>query len=142
MANVEELKQQELDKLKGKEEVYDLEQLVLDGTAARFPVKIKLPHQKEDGTFELVEVGALVRPLSNIEWNNAVRIAQNDFTTTVEIELVKMALYTKDGEQMPPRVIESMANGGVIELVNLITEISGIDIEKNMRQARMMGFST
>jgi len=139
MADIEKLKQEELDSLN---DVYDLEQLVLDGTAARFPVKIKLPHQKSDGTFELVEVGALVRPLTNIEWNNAVRIAQNDFTTTVEVELVKMALYTKDGKQMPVRVIESMANGGIIELVNLITEISGIDIEKNMRQARMMGFST
>ena len=55
---------------------------------------------------------------------------------------MKKALYTRGGEQMPPAIVEALPNGVVIELVKLISEVSGVDYEANLKMAKeMMGFS-
>lgn len=126
------------------EEVYDLETLITDGKDARFPVQFKYPKQNEDGTLRMVTAGALIRPLTNIEWNNAAKMKRSpNSKTTNEVELLKKAMYTKDGKQMPPELVEAIPNGVVIELVKLVSEVSGVDYEGNLKMAKdlMMGFS-
>ena len=141
MSNVDELKKAELEALT-EEEVVDLETLIVEGTDARYPIKIMFPRQKEDGTMEMVKAGAFLRPLSNVEWNMATQIRRNPKSgTTNEVELLKMALYNLNGELYSPQVIASMPNGVVLELVEKLSEISGIDLEKNRKLAKdMIGF--
>ena len=81
----------------------------------------------------------MIRPLTNVEWNNAARIARKNFTTTNEIELLKVALYTKDGEPFPKELVEKLPNGVVIKLVQMLGEISGVEVtEENMKLAKEM----
>ena len=142
MTDINRLKEEELRQL-NDEEVFDLETLITDGKDARFPVKFKFPKQQEDGTYKLVNAKALLRPLTNIEWNNASRFKRspNDKTTN-EVELLKKALYTTEGKQMPPELVEAIPNGVVLTLVTKVAEISGVDVDENMKLAKeMMGFS-
>ena len=144
MTNVDKLKEEELKNLQEDEELFDLEELVTGGKDVRVPVKIIYPkYNEETGEVEMVPTGALLRPLSNVEWNNCTRLnrAPNSKTSN-EVELLKKALYKPNGEQMPPMVVEAMPNGIVIELVKEVSRISGIDIKANMELAKKMaGFS-
>ena len=127
-------KAEELIKLSEEEEIFNLESLITDGADARVPIEIKFP--TKTGT---KRAAAMIRPLTNVEWNNAIRIARKNFTTTNEIELLKIALYTKDGEPFPKELVEKIPNGVVIKLVQILSEISGIEItEENMKMAKEM----
>ena len=140
MTNVDELLEEELQNLQVDEEVYDLETLITDGRDAKIPIVIEYP--RKDGV--MVKAGALIRPLTNVEWNNATRLRRNpNDTTTNELELVKKALYTKSGEQFPPELVTDMPNGVIMELVKEIAKISGVNLQskENIRMAKeMMGF--
>ena len=141
MNDVNKLIDDELSAL-NNDEVFDLEALITDGADARVPVKITFPKQEPDGTIRMVQAGAMIRPLTNLEWNNAVRKKKQGLSTTDEVELLKMALYTMKGEQMPSEVVEKIPNGVTIELVKEVARISGVDIEANLRLARdIVGFS-
>ena len=127
-------KAEELIKLSEEEEIFNLESLITDGADARVPIEIKFP--TKTGT---KRAAAMIRPLTNVEWNNAIRIARKNFTTTNEIELLKIALYTKEGEPFPKELVEKIPNGVVIKLVQILSEISGIEItEENMKMAKEM----
>ena len=127
-------KAEELIKLSEEEEIFNLESLITDGADARVPIEIKFP--TKTGT---KRAAAMIRPLTNVEWNNAIRIARKNFTTTNEIELLKIALYTKDGEPFPKKKKKKIPNGVVIKLVQTLSEISGIEItEENMKMAKEM----
>jgi len=145
MTDIEKLKEAELMQLteEEEEEIYDLESLVTDGANARFPVKFKYPKQEPDGSLRMVNAGALIRPLTNVEWNNCVRMKRTpNSKTSNEVELLKKALYNTNGEQMNPKVVESLPNGVALELVKLVSEISGVDYDENLKMAKeMMGFS-
>lgn len=143
MTDVNKLKEEELAMLSNEEEeIFDLESLVTDGADAKIPIVIKYP---KDG--KTVKAGALIRPLTNVEWNNATRLSRNQklvTKTTNEIELVKMALYTRNDEQFPAKAVEALPNGVILELVKQIAHISGVEInsEENIKLAKeMMGFS-
>lgn len=143
MTNVEELREKELESLSkqehdtDEEEIFDLETLITDGEDARIPVIVKFPKNGKT-----VKAAALIRPLTNVEWNNCVRIKRKPSeNTTNEVEVLKKALYTKDGKQFPPKIIENMPAGVALELMNEVSRISGIDTEKNMKMAKdMVGF--
>ena len=125
-----------------EDDVFDLEALITDGADARVPIRITFPKQEPDGTIRMVQAGAMIRPLTNVEWNNATRKKKNNNSTTDEVELLKKALYTMKGEQMPPEIVEKIPNGVTIELVKEVARISGVDIEANLKLAReMVGFS-
>lgn len=142
MTNVDKLKKDELIALSDEEEIFDLESLITDGADAKIPIVLKYPKNGKT-----VKAGALIRPLTNVEWNNATRISRsgnNASKTTNEVELVKQALYTRKGEPFPPKLVEDMPNGVVMELVNQIAVISGVELnsEENIRLAKeIMGFS-
>ena len=142
MTDISKLKEEELMQL-NEEEVYDLETLVTDGKDARFPVQIKYPKQMEDGSFRMVNAAAMIRPLTNVEWNNSTRMNRGaNSKTSNEVELLKKALYKTNGEQMPAAVVEALPNGVVQKLVTEVGRISGVDIEENMKVAKeMLGFS-
>ena len=143
MTNVDKLKEKEIAQLSADEELYDLETLITGGQDVRVPVEIMFPkYDKETGEVRMVRAGALLRPLTNIEWNNAASIKKSSYnTTTTEVELLKMALYTPKGNQMPPEIVEAIPNGVVVELVKEVSRISGIDLDANMKLIKEMGFS-
>lgn len=127
-------KTEELIKLAEEEEIFNLESLITDGADARIPIEINFP--TKEGT---KKAAAMIRPLTNVEWNNATRIARKNFTTTNEIELLKMALYTKDGEPFPKELVEKIPNGVIVKLVQKLSEISGVEItEENIKMAKEM----
>ena len=137
MVDISKLKEEELNSL-SEEDVFNLESLIVDGADAKIPITIKFP--RADG--RVVKAAAMIRPLTNIEWNNCVRLNRvpNDNTTN-EVELLKKALYTKEGEQFPPHLVEKIPNGVVLELINELARISGVDVEENMKYAKvMLGF--
>ena len=139
MPDINELREKELKSLtQEEEEIFELETLITDGADARIPVIISYP--RPDG--RIVKGAVLIRPLTNVEWNNAVRFQRKPGdTTTNEVELLKLALYTKDGKQFPPQLVEKLPNGVVLELVKEVSKASGIDWEENIRLAqKMMGF--
>lgn len=142
MTDVDKLREEELRQL-NDDEIFDLEALVTDGVDAKVPIVIKYPKTLEDGTVKMVKAGAMIRPLTNVEWNNSTRLNRStNAKTTNEVELLKKALYTRNGEQMPAKVVEDLPSGVVTELVKEVAVISGIDVEENMRLAKeMLGFS-
>lgn len=127
-------KAEELIKLSEEEEIFNLESLITDGADARIPIEIDFPTKNGKK-----KAAAMIRPLTNVEWNNALRIARKNFKTTNEIELLKMALYTKEGEPFPKELVEKLPNGVVMKLVQTLGEISGIEVtEENMKMAKEM----
>ena len=133
--------EEEIENLSHEEELFDLESLITDGKDAKIPIEITFP--KADGTGE-VKATAMIRPLTNIEVNNATRLGLNkNIDTTYELELLKTGLYTSKGEPFPDELINKIPSGVVNELAREISRVSGIQInnEENMRLAKeMMGF--
>ena len=114
MEDVSKLQEKELIAL-SDDEVFDLESLITDGTDAKVPITIKFPTR--DG--RTVKAAAMIRPLNSVEWNNSTRLNRSKSEkTTNEIELLKKALYTKDGKPFPKDLIEKIPAGVVLEIVN------------------------
>ena len=129
-----DLKTEELMKLSEEEEIFNLESLITDGADARIPIEIDFPTKQGKK-----KAAAMLRPLTNLEWNNAARKSRKNHTTTNEVELLKTALYTKDGEPFPKELVEKLPNGVVIKLVQILGEISGIEVTKeNIKMAKEM----
>ena len=140
MTDIEKLQAEELVNLSEEEEIFDLESLVTDGADARIPITLEYP--KEDGS--MVKAGAMIRPLTNVEWNNVTRFSRKtNPKTTNEVELVKIGLYTKKGEQFPPELVEKLPAGLILKIVEKLAEVSGIDLysKRNLQIAKdMMDF--
>lgn len=139
MTNTDELLQQEIESLSAEEEIFDLESLITDGVDAKIPIVIEFP---KDG--KMVKAGAMIRPLTIVEWNNATRLQRRPSeNTTNEIELVKKALYTRKGDEFPSDLVDKFPTGVVLELVKQIARISGVELnsKENIKMAKeLMGF--
>lgn len=137
MTNIDELKKQELEDLNITEndlEIFELEQLITNGIEEKIPIEITYKNQ----TF-----GALIRPLTSIEWNNAVNKANRRTDTNVETELLKTGLYNKDGSPFNPELIPKLPAGVSSSIMKEIAKVSGVnfDSEENMKLVRkIMGF--
>ena len=133
MAN--DLKQREIESLSSEEmEILDLEKLITDGVNAKIPMEI---------TYNNKKFGVLLRPLTNIEWNNAIQTSIQNKKTTNEVELLKLGLYKIDGNPFPKELISKLPAGISSELMKKLAEISGIQInsEENIKMAKqLMGF--
>ena len=126
--------EEEIERLSEDTELFDLESLITDGVDAKIPVAIEY----QGKTF-----GAMIRPLNNIEWNNATRKALKNDNTSNEVEIVKKALYKKDGSEFPADVVEKLPTGIVNELMKEISRISGVKLntKENMELMKeLMGF--
>ena len=147
MVDVDELKQKELENIKNQdntvdEEVYDLESLILDGIDKRVPIKIVYP--STDGQ-PPKSTTAQIRPVTSVEWNNAMNIGfdKNNKDTNADIEILKVALYNKEGEPFDKTAIKYMPTGVASEISRKIGEISGIRVSQEdqmMVVSKMMGF--
>lgn len=134
MTDVNKLMEEELSNLSNDEEIFDLETLITDGVNAKVPVEINYKGK----TF-----GAILKPLTNPEWNNAIRLGYKNPKTTSEIELLKIGLYHKNGDKFPKDIIENLPAGVIVELAKELARISGItfNMEENVRLAKdMLGF--
>lgn len=133
MPNIEELKQQEIQQIKDNQ-IIELEQLITGGIEEKIPIEINYKGQ----TF-----GALIRPLNSIEWNNATVKAQKNPKTNVELELLKIALYNKDGTEFNPEIIPKLPAGISSTIMKEIARISGVNFnsEDNLKLIKsIMGF--
>jgi hypothetical protein len=139
MSKVDDLKAEELNRLNNNDdEIFDLESLITDGADARFPIIVKFPKGNET-----VEAAAMIRPLTSIELNNLSRTSRGSNVSNFGVELLKLALYTKDGKEFPVDLLTKIPAGVVNELCNEIYRISGITVDKaeNMKLAKqMLGF--
>lgn len=134
MTDIDKLKEEELATLSMDNEVLDLESLITDGVNAKVPVEI---------TYDGKKYGAILKPLTNPEWNNATRIGLKDPNTSSEIELLKRGLYTRNDKKFPAAVLEELPAGVVSELAKELARISGIsfNMEENVKLAKdMLGF--
>ena len=136
MTDIEKLQAEELANLANDEEIFDLESLVTDGADARIPITVEYP--RKDGS--MASAGAMIRPLTNVEWNNATRLSRKGTGTTNEVELVKIGLYTKKGEQFPPELVEKLPAGLILKLVEELARVSGIDLynKRNLKIAKTL----
>lgn len=137
MTNIDELKKQELDNLNITEndlEIYELEQLITNGIEEKVPIEINYNGQ---------EFGAMIRPLTSIEWNNATTKANRNPQTNIEVELLKLALYNKDGTEFNKELIPKLPAGVSSTIMKEIANISGVNFnsEENVKLIRkIMGF--
>lgn len=139
MVDVNKLKEEELENLEKKEEevIYDLESLILDGVDSKIPIVIDFPTSTG-----IKKVGALIKPLTAVEWNNAIRLANKLKDSTSEIEIVKIGLFSKDGEAFSYDLIMKMPSGVVKDIFYKIADVSGVKFseqEIGILEA-MMGF--
>ena len=135
MVNIDELKQKEIENITTEElEVFELETLITNGIEEKVPIEITY----RDKTF-----GAMLRPLTSVEWNNATAKANNTPNTNVEVELLKIGLYNKDGTPFPQELISKLPAGISSQLMKELGRISGVnfDSEENIKLVRkIMGF--
>ena len=134
MTDIKKLQEEELNSLSVDTEVLDLESLITDGVNAKVPVEI---------TYKGKNYGAILKPLTNPEWNNATRIGLGNTKSSSELELLKRGLYTKNDKKFPAEIIEKLPAGVVMELAKELARISGISInvEDNVKLAKeMLGF--
>lgn len=134
MTDIKKLQEEELNSLSVDTEVLDLESLITDGVNAKVPVEI---------TYKGKTYGAILKPLTNPEWNNATRIGLGNTKSSSELELLKRGLYTKNDKKFPAEIIEKLPAGVVMELAKELARISGISInvEDNVKLAKeMLGF--
>ena len=142
MVDIEKLKNEEFENIMQAEvddELYTLEQLILEGENAKIPVVFNYP--KKNG--EIVEVTAKLKPLTDVEAQNARRVAMKVKDTTINLELLKRGLYTKNDVLFPSNLIMKMHVGVVNELVEKLGEISGIKIDEEKSSElvdKLMGF--
>ena len=124
------------------DDVFDLEQLIVDGADARIPLEVEFPFYK-DGELTYKKYGVVIRPLKSSELSNATQIGLRDSSSDVNTEIVKKGLCRKDGTPYPSEVVEKLPAGVINKLTEHICEISGIrrDREANDKLIReMMGF--
>ena len=136
MVDTKKLQQEELDAIENNEieteenTVYDLEKLILDGENAKIPVEISYP--TTDG--KSVKVGAMLKPLTDVETNNAMRAVKKNKDTTFRIEVLKRGLYTADGKPFPAKLIKIMYSGVSAQLADKLTELSGVQVDKEQQE--------
>lgn len=136
--SIEEIEQKELEKLSKNEEIFNLEDLILDGIDNKIPITFDYP--LPNGSVK--KMGAMIRPLTASEWNTCSMkaIRQNK---SMAVEVVKLSLMGTNGETIKNELIEKMPVGVITGLFDKISEISGIknnEEEQNKLIMDMMGF--
>lgn len=117
--------------------LFDLETLILEGAETRIPITFDFPTQ--DG---IVQTSAMIRPVTNREWNNAITIARNDLPRFTVLILQKGLLNSK-GDELSEDLIGKIPQGVAEELVKQIQDLSGIKQNKEEQYEltkELMGF--
>lgn len=134
MANIEELKQEELEQLN---ETASLESLITEGADLRIPITFDFP------TINGVKkASAIIKPLSTVEWENAQNYAMKHKKDFV-LKILEKGLLNDDGEQLPFELIKKMPIGVATEIYKRIADVSGVkqDKEEQYRLTKeLLGF--
>lgn len=134
MANIEELKQEELEQLN---ETASLESLITEGADLRIPITFDFPTANG-----VKKASAIIKPLSTVEWENAQNYAiehKKDFV----LKILEKGLLNDDEEQLPFELIKKMPIGVATEIYKRIADVSGVkqDKEEQYRLTKeLLGF--
>ena len=139
MNDIEDLRNEEIEHLSKETDVeYDLETLIIEGEKARIPVEIDYP--MGDKT---VPVTAILKPITNVEVQTALSINRSVRDTTLNIEILKKGLFTKNNEPFPSELIYKMPTGVVDALSQKLMVISGVQTDEEASEEfveKLMGF--
>lgn len=125
------------DKNTETQELFDLETLILEGAETRIPITFDFPTQNG-----IVQTSAMIRPVSNQEWNNAITTARQDLPRFTVLILQK-GLLTSNGEQLSEELLGKIPQGVADQLVRQIQDLSGIKQNKEEQYEltkELMGF--
>ena len=132
MTNLDENIKDEIEHLSQEEEIFELEDLIINGEKKRIPVIVEIPeYNEETGEMIVKKFTARLKPLTNVEVNNARELGLKVKNTTTDVEILKRGLYTKNNTLFPAEFIEALPAGTVEELSLKIAEISGIKFNED-----------
>lgn len=118
-----------------QQEIATLDQLITEGVDALILYKFQYPNTNN-------EVGVKLRPITSAELTEAVT-SFKALGTSVDIEILHMALYNPDNTPVDYETIKKLPAGVVSELAMKIGEISGLKRDKQEESKmvqNMMGF--
>ena len=118
--SVEEEKQKELAHLQQEDEIFELDQIITEGTNAKIPFTFVYPNTTK-------KVGVMVRPLSTNEYQKAV-LTSKRLKTNFLLELARLGVYKMDESKIPEEILESLPAGVITKITNEINRISGVDL--------------
>lgn len=136
--SIEYEKQKELEHLQQEEEIFELDQIISEGTNAKIPFTFIYPNTTR-------KVGVLIRPLSTNEYQNAI-MRSRKLKSNFLIELAKLGIYKMDETEFPEDLLMELPAGVITKITNEINRISGIELIKGSEEVQqklledMMGF--
>jgi len=116
--------EKQIDAQEISEKTVDFETLITEGTKIRIPITFDFPTQNG-----IVKTNAIIRPISNVEWNNALRIGRNNLAEFAVLILQK-GLLTSEGKEISKTLLSQIPTGVADELVKQIQDLSGIKTNK------------
>lgn len=136
--SVEKEKQKELEHLQQEDEIFELDQIITEGTNAKIPFTFIYPNTTK-------KVGVLVRPLSTNEYQNAI-LTSKRLKTNFLLELARLGVSKMDETKFPDEILEDLPAGVITRITNEINRISGVDLVDGSEEVQqqlideLMGF--
>ena len=128
MANVEQLKNEELEQLATVEtEEVNLEDLLVLGEEKHIPIHITFPNP--DGETRS-KAKALIKQLTLKELN---RIQISNDVASSNMSILERALFKQNGDTFSRSELEVLPIGVVNAIATKILEVSGVDLEEQRR---------
>ena len=124
-----------------EQELFDLETLIIEGTETKIPVTFDFPVNR-NGEFKIVKTSAMIRPISNSEWNNCISMAKNDLSRFATL-ILQRGLLSANGNELSEDLVGKITQGVADELVKQIQDLSGIKQNKEEQYEltkELMGF--
>lgn len=118
--SVEKEKQKELEHLQQEDEIFELDQIITEGTNAKIPFTFIYPNTTK-------KVGVLIRPLSTTEYQNAI-LSSRRLKTNLLLELAKLGVYKLDESKFPEDLLTELPAGIITKITNEINRISGVEL--------------
>ena len=136
--SVEKEKAKELEHLQQEDEIFELDQIITEGTNAKIPFTFIYPNTTK-------KVGVLVRPLSTNEYQNAI-LTSKRLKTNFLLELARLGVSKMDESKFPDDILEDLPAGVITRITNEINRISGVDLVDGSEEVQqqlideLMGF--
>ena len=118
--SVEKEKAKELEHLQQEDEIFELDQIITEGTNAKIPFTFIYPNTTK-------KVGVLVRPLSTNEYQNAI-LTSKRLKTNFLLELARLGVSKMDVSKFADDILEDLPAGVITKITNEINRISGVDL--------------
>lgn len=130
--SVEKEKQKELEHLQQEDEIFELDQIITEGTNAKIPFTFIYPNTTK-------KVGVLIRPLSTNEYQNAI-LKSKRLKNNLLIELAKLGVYKLDESKFPEDLLLELPAGVITKITNEINRISGVELMGTTEDAQQQIF--